>query len=505
MGRRRRKSSVKVKTYSPEPILWLSNPGLGNENRAFANIPIMTINLNPADPTRFYIDEGAGWRIDMPDEDAGLAAYFFALESVRSRSKKKGSKRRDGLPEFHWERLGRASDESSDRYNALLARELRNARILSFLPEHYLLTYAMADRWTTAEAGVEFHHEFEPPRAEEIGAEAMAEESHRIMDFTVNTGRHYPLTDKIPFDAVWFSYGYGVPLSETKRYAKAVAHGFSLEAIKSYQVWILGHLVLRTGYVHEFLCVNTGEDVGVFFSPRRVPRLALEASQGEAGHCLYGTPPSSSQAREWTWTEAYDLLPFVVEGLFDSIGSYGTTIVGGNVKEMGRLSTQQKWGKLSKVFGHKSKNLPPPFYVVSLEQKIIQERKDKGFGTAAPKHSLSYQHDRWGHTRVRVRRGPIAKLTEKKLKDLQRAMKKSKGEAKLFIEEELDGNTKRLLIDRAVPLKQREEWMIVTVTWIDDMLVPADPPPGMQYIPARRKVPRVKGEGAARIAANGDK
>jgi hypothetical protein len=500
MARRRRTSSTKV--YRPEPVLWLANPGPGNENLAFVDVPILTVNLNAADPSQFYLDPHDGMRSDMSDEDAGLAAYFFALESVRSSGPTR--KRKDGLPPFEWERLGRASDASTCKYNALLAREMRNARILSFLPEHYLVTYAQADKWTTEQAGVEFHHDLEPPRAEEIGEEAMLEESHRIMDFTVNTGRHYPLTDKIPFDAVWLSYGYGVPLSLPKRLGKAVAHGFSLKAMESHQVWLIGHLVLRSGYVHEFLGVSTGSETGVFFSPRRVPRLEMEAHQGDAAKCLYGTPPPPDQAHEWTWTEPYDLLPFVVEGLFDSIGAYGTTIVGGNVREKGRLSVQSRWKKSAKVFGHKSHKIPPPFYVVDLEKRVLQERREAGFQPPEPKNRLSYQHDRWGHTRVRVRRGPISKLTEKKIAELQRSMAKSKGEAKLFIEEELDKDTIRLLIDRAIPLKREGEWMIVTVTWIDDMLVPANPPAGMEYVPARRRVPRVRGEGAARIAANGD-
>jgi hypothetical protein len=89
---------------------------------------------------------------------------------------------------------------------------------------------------------------------------------------------------------------------------------------------------------------------------------------------------------------------------------------------------------------------------------------------------LSYRHDRRGHERCYVRRGPLP-LDGKRKAKLERAG------YKIWTVGALDAETHQRLAERELPPKRTEEWLALLTRWIDHQVVGA---PGLPYIPAVR-------------------
>lgn len=461
-----------MESMPPGPILWLSDPVSDKDaNTLFVDHPLMTVSISPDGGKSFDIDRETGMtRNDFSAEDAGLAGFFLAYEAISTSvgnatfAGKKSTLRPIGP---------RATTGRHREYAKHLLPRLQSARVLSYSPESFLVMHDLADRWLCQDAGVQFGVLPDAP-------DVRKEESERLLDHTIAVCKHRPLTQKLPFDHVWVGYGHGIPLSPLKKLAKVLSFDEDGSRAASQDIWILGHLISRDGFVHEFVFVTAPEETGIFFYPRRIP--------GEMARTVIsvgpdtGPIPPSENAHEWTWLESYDLLPLILEGLLGELENCGSTI---EKNRRSRLKSDLQWKKSVKGFGRNPGRTPPPFYTIDLTRRTLQERTEKGFEVRT-RGGLTYQHDRWGHERVRVTRG-AQPMDQETLRKFQQRAQRNKGQVRIFIEENLDNETRQRLSDRGIPPKRPDEWMVVTTTWIEDMRVPAKPPPGMPYIPAVRK------------------
>lgn len=170
------------------------------------------------------------------------------------------------------------------------------------------------------------------------------------------------------------------------------------------------------------------------------------------------------------WVNEASFGPLIATSLNDHVLTHQTV-----VKEH-RPSTNQRYefGRVRR----KAKGpgfIPRPYYVVPVRDKLVEtrERTDE----TAVGRQLSYRHDREGHWRTYVRRGPLP------LSDEKRAHFLDAGFSVFTASPPSDAFTLGELLKKGHGPKRHGEWLAVKHTWIEDKII-GDP--SLPYIPAVR-------------------
>ena len=363
-------------------------------------------------------------------------------------------------------KLGSANPCEHKQDSSAIWAKMRNARIFHFTFDQFQRIYHGADVYTTEEiAGMDWGS---------LGENTISKsESKHHQTIVTKIGLTWPFPEHLPFDNIFLGLGAGVPLTPTQFFLR-----MSMDRAKEIQIAaakLMGYLVTVQGDVIEFMVTkNLPDTLGMYFHPKRAG----------AGLRVIG---NFVEQPEGNWDGPYDLTPWIIGGLVQSINDHQTVIIEGE----GRIARQQHWRKRAKK-DFRIKHIPPPYYTVTIQARTIKEELFSKWKSDKTR-TLAYQHDRRGHYRVRVARGPLP-MSEKDRKKFEARAKHIGGgsEQKIFETKRLDEDTIKELNKRNVPLKRTDEWMVVLITWVDDMKVPADPEPGVPYVPSIRKVPRVK-------------
>lgn len=364
-------------------------------------------------------------------------------------------------------KLGSAGVKEHKRVSSAVWAKMRNARIFHFTFEQFTTIYHGADTFTTEEiAGMDWKG---------LGEDSISKtESAHHQKSIVDSGLVWPFPEHLPFDNVFIGLGAGVPLTPTQFFLR-----MPMDRAKEAQIVaakLMGYLVTVQGDVIEFMVTkNLPDTLGMYYHPKRAGAGLRQAGGGSK---FVGQPLGN-------WDGPYDLTPWIIGGLIQSINDHRTVIVEGE----GRLARRVHWRKRAKE-DFRIQHIPPPYYTVTIRARTIREDLHRKW-KSDKKRKLAYQTDRRGHERVFVARGPLP-MSDKKRKKFERREITTKGKQKIYESLRPDEETNRLLLLRGHAPKRSDEWMVVLVTWVDDHKVPAEREPGMPYIPSIRKVPRVK-------------
>lgn len=172
-----------------------------------------------------------------------------------------------------------------------------------------------------------------------------------------------------------------------------------------------------------------------------------------------------------TWVSGWMLVPWIVHGLVNLINEHSVVVL-----EKHKLSREVRKDirKMSKKAGGDVANIPKPYYKLRMKRGVVQ--KDDFKKVIPESRKLTYRHDRRGHERCYIRRGPLPLDAEVRtgLKD---------GGYRIYELERLSAEDAERLLSRELPGKSVEEWMAIKTVWIDDQVIgPKDGP----YVPAVR-------------------
>ena len=237
-----------------------------------------------------------------------------------------------------------------------------------------------------------------------------------------------PWPEHLPFPVTYLAYGRGVP-SQLLRDADP-----SHQPDGKYDSLLLAHLVLSDGDVVAFLGVP----------PKGKSYKAALPEE------LIIAPVYQRRAAKWLHAKTHD--PYIIPTLIEYINDHKTFVEEGK-RGLGYRTLIGKSSKRMKV----KPPIPPPFYVVYLQDKLIKERARRRQKLA---RKIDWQH-RWrtrGSWNIRYRRGalPLDEKTEKKLR---------KRKYQIFTVTRPDGELAAELAKRGIPPKAPGEWMAVLKYW----------------------------------------
>jgi hypothetical protein len=171
-------------------------------------------------------------------------------------------------------------------------------------------------------------------------------------------------------------------------------------------------------------------------------------------------------AHESTWTPGP--WPWVVRALLGAIDDKRTVLV---EADRGGIGFRREAARARKAL--RSPWAPPPFYVVTLREKLRVVGPESGERTGAPHHAPGYRYDVRGHERLRVARGWLP-LDAGRQRGLERRR------YRVYVGDLDDWAGERLGI-KGLPHRQAGEWIAILSTRVkphqrgpeDGPLVPA--------------------------------
>ena len=280
-------------------------------------------------------------------------------------------------------------------------------------------------------------------RAHEQGFTKIASEKgitdEEALAHVVLMGSKRPFPEKLPFDHTYIGFGAGIPLSADLTRMRVRDATVEDSVLGSF---LLGYFVsgpLQQAY--EILHIITKEKD--YFMP-------------------------SAQRADGIWAGGWTLAPWLVGDMIDLINEHNTVVL--NHEPTPKMRDDARKQKLS-ALGY----IPQPYYTVRLKHKLIDEDDRDRTSETGVTHVLSYRHDRRGHVRCYVERGPLPIDPKKEAKLLKYGYR--------FIAGEPNAEDAAHLAKRNFPPKSNKEWMAIKVRWIADMVV-GDPK--LPYVPAVR-------------------
>jgi hypothetical protein len=171
------------------------------------------------------------------------------------------------------------------------------------------------------------------------------------------------------------------------------------------------------------------------------------------------------------WRNPRSLNPFFVTALNEHVLTHQTTVK----EHRPGLNQRFRFRKVRKNTVNSRGLIPRPYYVVPVKDRVIDERERRHeTGTG---RELTYRHDREGHWRTYVRRGPLPLSQKERDKWLGRGyeLHTVTGPKNLDVLQDM--------LKKGHAPKGRDEWLAVKRTWIDDQVVGDE---SLPYVPAVR-------------------
>jgi hypothetical protein len=180
------------------------------------------------------------------------------------------------------------------------------------------------------------------------------------------------------------------------------------------------------------------------------------------------------------WCNPWSLSPWILPTLVDLINENNKTFVFNGTYDK---QTRREIGKDHKrlVRRKKKRTVLPAYYVIDVKPKVVRARSQsslKNSGGPKRSHKLTHRHDRDGHERVLVKRGPLPLLED------DRALLEARGYV-LYTESQPLAADKDRLVRRRLPLREPGEWLAMKTSWVSESVV-GDP--SLPYRPAVRRL-----------------
>jgi hypothetical protein len=306
------------------------------------------------------------------------------------------------------------------------------------------------DVWTTEKlAGLEWQH----PKT---GRKVTSEETEKLKEAVRRESKNASYPDKMPFPCAFLGYGAGLQVPIDLLIPNIPVN--VQDRVKDAR--LLGHLMTSKGLALRFYLVSVSVEYGLAFG------IMAESVRTYEG---------------WTASDL-NLEPWVLPNLIQVINEHRTFV----------LETQMPSG-LRHQYKNERKQMglkqgqwaytPPPYYLLKLQTRVIQERVRKGL--PHPKGPVAYRTDVRAHERCRIHRGKLP--IDPALRD-----KLVKRGYKVFTTEELDKDTLDRLHERRLGSKQADEWLAVLTSWVESHFTCNDP--RLPYIPACRILKNKSGD-----------
>lgn len=370
---------------------------------------------------------------------ATINNYLTTMDTLLRASRGEGQVRKDRYPHHK-----RGDFGEGDEHTKQLARkawsDMREARIFE-IPQVLAATlYHQVDLHLCDLAGVEWTHP-------EAYADIPDEEVQRYTSIAIHHRKYQRLPEKMPFEKMYLEISPGITLNDTQKDLWGVKE-------KSERSILYGFLITPTS-------VTTLISVGKYFSPQ------FEMVNND-------------------WVRSMTSTPWWVSWMIEWINDHQTVIAEGT--NVGYRQAFKREAKKKSI----KKPIPPPYYTVTMHDRLIEEddwiKQLRMASRPSPvKQKCQHQYDVRGHWCVRVMRGPLPlepKLEKKLRQDKRR---------KIFTNSYPDAETAAKLAKRGVAAKRVDEWLAVLVYWRDDhKRGPEDGP----YIPSIRRSARKPKEAA---------
>jgi len=354
------------------------------------------------------------------------------------------------------------------KHGGVAWRALRDARVYHVDPSMYGEIYEACDRYTTEEiAGL--NYEKQPLPNERSGVDSRnerysPEEVAHHVEAVRAASKRAPWPEWLPFDAMFFGYGKGIPLQQHQLASKLSGSPMVNDVV---QGWLTGHLVTAEGHVWEFLSALTMDNY-------RASLLNLTQGAPHDAPLVYSFLPFRQPDTGWNHT--FELTPWVVPTLIQVFKDQMQVIEETEIPKPFRRQMRRK----RKRFGMKGGFVPPPFYILNVETSVIRERA-RGSLYPSPVYVRSYRTDVEAHDRCYIRRGPLP-IDGDKLATLH-----DRG-YQVFTTTDVDPVTQAKLVRRQKPLKKPGEWLAIKTIKIEQHMSPSDD--SLPYVPALRRLPK---------------
>lgn len=267
----------------------------------------------------------------------------------------------------------------------------------------------------------------------------------------------FPFPDPRPFEFCFFGFNEEIFLAQDYWHSRLALPSFDdvLRVgllgylIGPHNIWEMLYVWLGRGIAHQSIELSeSGKRLAVVSDEFVVPNVVWD---GE-------------------WRNPHSLNPFLVSALNHDVLTHQTVVK----EHRPGLNHRYRYRKLRKQPNTKG-FVPRPYYVVPIRDKFVEERErgdESGSG-----RQLSYRHDREGHWRLYVRRGPLPLAAKDHDKLLAREYKVYTGTSPD------DPVILQDMMKKGHAPKKRSEWLAVKQRWIDDQVV-GDA--SLPYIPAVR-------------------
>jgi len=380
----------------------------------------------------FVIDHNRGPWPDPPTHaEASVMSYMEVLKAmyVVTKTEKNPYSRQQAVNVWRW---------------------LQEARVFHFDPETYISVHHEVDVWTTESlAGLDWQH----PKT---GKKPPAEETKKLMEAVRHESMVAPYPDRFPFSCVFLGYGKGVQVS------KDIIYPNIPDALQDRIVaaMLLGHLMNSDGFALRFYAVEVLGDSGPTLS------FLIESVR---------TAPNG-----WLRSD-FNLEPWILPHLIQTINEHRTFVLETQMP----TGMRHRYKDERKQMGLKQGQwayTPPPYYMLKLQTKVIQERVRKGL--PKPRGPMAYRTDVRAHERCRIHRGKLPLDPDVRDKLIKRGYK-------IFTTNELDKDTLYRLQERGLAFKRADEWLAVLTSWVESHFTCNDPK--LPYVPACRLPGNIKG------------
>jgi hypothetical protein len=339
--------------------------------------------------------------------------------------------------------LDGSDPQDGQRLARLLWAAMRNARVFEISDEtHSALHLEVTEHVTSKVAKI----------PEGKGIDTLdRKEGQAVLDRLWDAAARLPLFDDImPFDHIFVGIGgEGQPMD------RATASMMLSEApTRMIRCRLLGYLI--------------GPVWGS--KPSAVLFLRVTAPGGED----YVVPCAeflSKDDQRGAWMNPTTMTPWMVNSILTFIHEHKTVVL----EQKPTFAMRKDYSRLSKKTGGLA-IIPKPYYLVPLRDKVIKEGARRAVGSMGRRAPLTYRHDRRGHERCRVQRGPLPL-------DPKRAAKLEERGYKIWTVEGPDAEGNRQLLERRLPPKRADEWLAILTSWIDHKVIGSSDLP---YVPAVR-------------------
>jgi hypothetical protein len=206
--------------------------------------------------------------------------------------------------------------------------------------------------------------------------------------------------------------------------------------------------------------------VGILVTPTNVIGVEVSNEKSTAGLLTF------ENMYDGKWHTTCAALVKIVLDAINIINSYRTYVT----EQPRNLSYKLLYNKAIKRLHIKKSPPPPPFYTITLSDKIINDRY---ISKSHARIAAAYRWDVRGHERVRYQRGDLP--IPKDIKDTLTL----RG-YKIYEDSQPDEFTHELLDRRNIITRQPQEWLAVKISWVTPHI---NGPREAPYVPAIRKVP----------------